>query len=327
MRLWAPADTLREATPDRAGTHLARVGAAAALTIAYSDLFDYAPSVAEVQRYLLGVVASPAEVRLALAGGHAGPAVELWGELCCLSGRRHLLAVRRERRQAARRLRRTARPYLVAVQASPFARMVGLSGSLAAHNADADADVDLFVVAAPGRLWLCRGFLVALARLGARAGLRLCPNFLVSSRRLELPDHNLFVANELFRLIPISGHDVYRALLARNEWARAFLPNARPWPVASPRSVVVGLARRALEAPLAGAAGGWLDRWEMRRKVARLTARAANGTGGVVELGPDVCRGHFAGHERRVLERFARASRALGVDWPGSALGGAAPGG
>ena len=64
----------------------------------------------------------------------------------------------------------------------PFVRMVALSGSLAHLNADGEADLDLFVITAPGRVWSVTLTTLLRARLlGWRR--RLCLNYVVSERR------------------------------------------------------------------------------------------------------------------------------------------------
>jgi hypothetical protein len=292
---------------------------AVALTVAYSDLFGHAPTVAEVLRLLIGASASAAQVQAALAG----PATE-WvaqeGGRCYLHGRRDLIAEQPAREAAARRLWQAAGRYLNLVSALPFVRMAAVTGSLAMSAVGRQDDVDLLVVATSGRLWLCRGFLVALARWSRRAGPLLCPNFLLTTRRLEIPDRNLFTARELFQMVPMVGYPIYRQMLRQNAWAVDFLPNAQPRPEAPrlPRARALGRLQPPLERVLSGRLGQRLERWEMERKVRKLGARQPAGRP-AVEFGPDVCRGHFDRYDLRTLRAFAELRLRLGLPEPAGA--------
>ncbi|HSN54392.1 MAG TPA: hypothetical protein VLT32_06950, partial [Candidatus Sulfomarinibacteraceae bacterium] len=72
-------------------------------TVAYSDVFDYPLTVAELHRYLEGVPANPAEVGAALPG-LAGALVRDGNDLVALAGRDHLFEVRRRRTLESARL-------------------------------------------------------------------------------------------------------------------------------------------------------------------------------------------------------------------------------
>jgi hypothetical protein len=293
---------------------LREVGGAIALTVAYSDLFDHAPTVAEVRRLLIGVAATEAEVRAALDGGFAAAWVERAGEVCHLRGRRELVEKRRERQEVARRHWRIARRYLAVLEGFPFARMIAVTGGLSVNNVDADDDIDLFLVTAPGRLWVCRNFVVTLSRWTERSSPWLCPNFMVSTDRLEIGDRNLFTAHELFQMVPVAGYPIYRQILDQNPWASDYLPNAEPLPATRPAMgrAISGSGRRLLEGLLGGGIGRRFERWEMGRKIRRLEARRAGVAPGV-EFGPDICRGHFEGHHDRAMTAFLERRRALGL--------------
>jgi len=309
--------TRRATTPDRPEPRPAMSTAeAVALTVAYSDLFGHAPTVAEVLRLLIAASASAAEVQAALAGAAAEWAAQAGGR-CYLHGRGHLLVDQPAREAAARRLWQAAARYLNLVAALPFVRMVAVTGSLAMSAVRRQYDIDLLVVATPGRLWLCRGLLVALARWTRRTGPLLCPNFLLTTRRLEIPDRNLFTARELFQMVPIAGYPIYRQMLRLNAWARDFLPNAQPRTEAlrPPRARALGRLQPPLERVLSGRLGQRLERWEMERKVHKLSARRPSGRP-VVEFGPDICRGHFDRYDLRTLRAFAELRSRLGLPEP-----------
>jgi hypothetical protein len=182
--------------------------------------------------------------------------------------------------------------------------MVAVTGALAMNNARPGDDIDLFILAQPGRLWLCRLLLLGLVKLAARRGHVLCPNFLLSTGRLRLSERNLFTAHEVVQMVPIQPSPWYRAFIEANGWVRDFLPNAFAGrtpeagpsaPPPPPASQLEGLLRTRFFDPV--------ERWEMRRKVRRLSARFDR-EGGSVAFSAEECRGHFAAHDARVLAAY-----------------------
>jgi predicted nucleotidyltransferase len=56
------------------------------------------------------------------------------------------------------------------VQWLPFVRMVAVTGALAKDNVGQRVDIDLLIVAAPGRIWVCRRFLILAVRVARLLG-------------------------------------------------------------------------------------------------------------------------------------------------------------
>jgi hypothetical protein len=207
-----------------------------------------------------------------------------------------------------------ARHYGARIARLPFVRLVGVTGALAMNNAAVGDDIDLFILVQPGRLWLCRLFILAIVRLAARRGTTLCPNFLLSTDYLRVSERNLFTAHEIAQMVPLMRTPWYDAFVDANGWVRDFLPNAfaeectgiGPLNPRSPNRFVTRLLATRLFDPL--------ERWEMERKVRRLRARQER-EGGSVAFSVHECRGHFAAHDARILatysERFAAYAAVL----------------
>src|SRR5205823_5924280 len=134
-------------------------------TVVYADLFDFALDRHEVQRDLVGVAASRDKACQAVeALLHVG-ALTMASGYVVLPGRGALAEQRRARRGRAARTWPVARRVGRLIALIPFVRMVAVSGSLAADNPDARADLDYFIVTVPGRLWLVRAMTIVLVRL------------------------------------------------------------------------------------------------------------------------------------------------------------------
>ena len=278
------------------------------LTLAYADLFDYPLTRGELRRYLIGGAASVGAVDEMLdEDPELGARVERSGAWLHLRGRAVLADVRRRRAETASGLWPVARRYGGAIAQLPLVRFVAVSGALAMDNAEPDADIDLFILVRPGRLWLCRLLVLGVVRLAALRGHRVCPNFLLSTDHLLLDERNLFTAHEVAQLVPVNPNRWYRAFVDSNRWVQEYLPNFRDGqhPAAQAQVPLIRLLTAAL---LGCRVFDPLERWEMQRKIRRLQARSRT-EGGSVAFSADECRGHFAAHDVRVLAAFtARAA-------------------
>lgn len=285
-------------------------------TVAYSDVFGYAPSAVEVHRYLHGAAATADDVRRALAG-----LVPEWlrgdDQAVALAGREELLPLRRRRLEASRGLWPGAVRWGRALGRLPFARMVALTGALAVDNVEPGADLDYLIVTEPGRVWLCRSLVIQAVRVARLRGVVVCPNWLLAADALELPRHDLFVARNLAQMVPLAGIGVYHRMRELNAWSRSFLPNADGPPRAVPgpdgdRSLLA----RGAETLLRTGLGAALEGWERRRKTREILARS--GSNPELVLDDRQCKGHVDAHGHRVLRAYAERLEALGLEPDGS---------
>lgn len=283
-------------------------------TLAYADIFDHPLRLEEIWRYF------PSSISLEDLGiliEQSRPLLERVGDHYVLTGRGAIAQIRIRRRTASRRLWRRARPLMHVVAALPFVRMLAVTGSLATQGADEDADIDVFVVTSPGFLWVCRAMILLLARFARLRGTRICPNYLVTERALELPERSLYVARELTQMVPLSGFAIYDRMRMLNRWTDDYLPNAR----GSPASYMhlEGLAwvrslQRLVEALLRFTPVRIVERYEMRRKIMKL--QQEQGSSPEAFFAADVCKGHVDRHRFRIETRFE--DRLADVDAVGS---------
>lgn len=289
--------------------NLSAIESAILQTITYVDVFDYPLTPAEVHRYLIGIPTTVEEVTQVLSNGRLVPhRLHRRDGYFTLSGRSTIVETRRRREAVSKEMWPVARQYGRLLAALPFVRMIAITGSLAVNNVEPPADIDYLIVAEHGRLWSCRAWTILLVRLAARRDIHLCPNYFLSERHLHFEEQNLYTAHELTQMVPIAGLDVYRRMRQLNDWTADFLPNANgiPQPALTPpapnvKTTVRRFPAAVVEGVLRTPPGGWIERWEMQRKI-RKFSRLNGGDESVFSA--DWCKGHFDGHRRRVLDEF-----------------------
>lgn len=273
--------------------------------VTYSDIFDYPLSAAEIHRYLIGRAVSRFQVEQRLDGRELAPRYLSTREnLFTLPGREAVVETRKAREHMAARLWPRATHYGSIIASLPFVRMVAVTGELAMNNTGEHSDIDYFIVTVPGRLWLCRLLVIAVVRYAALRGDTVCPNYLLSQSALVLEDRNQYTAHEVTQMAPLFGQAIYERLRSLNGWVADYLPNA----VSAPRTVDVKLRAAALkrlaESLLGGRAGARIERWEMERKIRKLSRNGQHSA--EVSFSPEWCKGHVDGHGERVLGLYAR---------------------
>jgi len=274
---------------------LSALDAAIVETVAYADVFAWPLTAAEVHRFL-PVPAGAADVATALSSARLSQFLTPAAEFHVLHGREHLVAERRRRTIASRRMWPGVLRRARLLARIPWVRMVAVSGSLAVSAAFDGDDVDLFMVTDDERLWTCRALTILAGRVPSMPGTarpRLCPNFIVAVSTLELEDRDVYTAHELVQLVPLVGAQTYAELLDRNRWYRDFLPNHAGYTAA--------IAQRAGCTRPPGAVAKSIERWEMRRKVARLRGI---GPSAETRFDASTCKGHVDGHRQRFWTAF-----------------------
>jgi len=281
-------------------------------TVAYADVFDYALTASQIHRYLVAFESTYQAVVSALdEGAWATTRLEQQDGLFALRGRGDLFQLRTHRAAVAAKRWPLAQRFGNAIAALPFVRGIALTGALAVGNSDADDDFDYLVITATGRLWLTRAMIIGLVvKPAARRGYEVCPNYLLSERRLKFRERNLYVAHELAQMVPLSGMGVYWRLRTSNAWTSRFLPNTSGLPRRTARSVTAGSSLGSLGELLLGTfVGGQLERFERRRKVRRFAAHEWADTTTCFDA--DHCKGHFESNEHLILQAYAQRLEAL----------------
>jgi hypothetical protein len=117
---------------------------------------------------------------------------------------------------------------------------------------------------------------------------------------MKLKERSLYVAHELAQMIPLSGMEIYSEIRRLNVWIDDYLPNALiepEIPQGLKRLETPSVLQRVLEILFRLPFGNWLEKWEMNRKIARLTREQSSSFESYFSA--DVCKGHIDRHKQK----------------------------
>ncbi len=275
-------------------------------TLIYADLFHFPLTLGELHRGLMGQRADREEVEERLRGD---PRLRDRTTRCdghlCLKGREGLVERRRSQEAATDRLIAGNLVLLRVLSRIPFLRMIAFSGGTSHKNSPACHDLDLFLVAAPGRIWTVHALFVLISRLFRRRRVA-CANYIVDTTHLRLPGGaDLFKGHELLSIKPLTGERWARALVEANAWALELYPNA---PMPCPEELWQERRwekwiQRGIEKALWPFRG--LFEWAARRLFGRRIRRQAKASrsAGVI-LDDGILKLHVRDRRAPVVERF-----------------------
>lgn len=284
-------------------------------SVIYASLFEYPLTLAQLGATLVEVSADTATVAAWWRDSEfLQAAIEHRDGLYFPAGRSDLVDTRTRREALSRDLLERDRRLIALVSRMPFVRMVAVSGSLAHLNAERSADLDLFVITAPHRVWSVTLSVLLIARLlGWRK--RMCLNYVISQDALSIAPADLFSANQIIHLRPIAGHDVFADFIDANPFVRNFYPNFLAGQQAN-RPTGKQAIRLSLErflnvgmAPLFEKASRWIYGRHLARRASSWRSRDQ------VRLEPECLKLHTSSHRAETLQRFeaalARAVKAI----------------
>ena len=279
-------------------------------SVIYASLFDYPLTLAQLESSLVGVRADAAAIAswwresdllIATVGQRDGFYFPI--------GRADLVTTRARRESLSREMLARDRRILSFVASMPFVRMVALSGSLAHLNAERSADLDLFVITAPHRVWSVTVATVVLSKvLGWRK--RVCMNYVISERAMAIEPRDLFSANQIIHLRPIVGHRVFQTFVQKNAFVRQVYPNFElvGSPASAPSELRRGRLLIAAEKLLSLGAAPLFERiartgygWYLRRRAATWQSRDQ------VRLEPECLKLHTTIHRTETIDRYEAA--------------------
>jgi hypothetical protein len=244
-------------------------------TLAYADLFDYPLRPEEIHDGLFACDASLTEVDAALSECEGRGIIEQSNRVYFIRGRGHIVAAREQRRRQSRLLLQKNAWLLRLIINFPFVRSLALSGAMAFENCQQADDIDVFIIAAPRRLWTVFVSLVLLLKLlGKRR--TICLNCLLDLDHLRLDESDFFVAHQIAFLRPLSGFEHCNKFQAANAWIYSHLPQRRgEKPVNSRQFAERGGAKALVEKIFSARIFDYLERLlfaAYRRRIRRKTA-------------------------------------------------------
>jgi hypothetical protein len=250
--------------------------------LAYHDLFDFPMTAQEIGGR------DVAETMRLLSSDEARDAVSERNGLFCLKGREEIFAKRFSRYDAAEPKFARARRFFRFAALVPFLRAAFVCNTLAKSNARPESDIDIFAVAAPGRIWTTRLLVSGLASLlgirrhGADVSDHLCMSFYVTSDALDLKrlaiDDDVYLAHWLSELLPIYDEAGIADLIARdNAWAAGSVPFRSPR-IASRRAVPapISVLKRCIERLIDATCGAALEAWAKKFQMSSIETKWRN---------------------------------------------------
>ena len=281
-------------------------------TLVYGDIFSFPMTAREIHCYLIGFVTTLNDIETSLQN----PSSWLASQICqqefngivyySLNGiDTNIFDKRQHRAQASEQLWHKAVRYGKWIGYIPFVKHVSLTGALAVKNAsDPNDDLDYFIIATKGRVWLARLFSVMLVRLCRLWGIELCPNYVLSEDSLEQHQRDLFMAHEITQMVPIMGHDVYSIMRRLNQWTATFLPNAEGafYQELQPQKRLGRFFKHMSEWLLGGRIGNRLEQWEMRRKIHKFESQ--DNETRETRFDETQAKGHFIAYGDWTLQQF-----------------------
>jgi hypothetical protein len=228
--------------------------AAVARSVLYASLFEYPLTLSQLRQSLIESRQTPSQILAAVRdSGALRRIVEHRNGFFFPRGQAHLIEERRRRESRSRAFLAVHGPLLQVIAALPYVQMVALSGSVAHLNLESGGDLDLFIVTSGRHVWTTAVVAVMASKL-LRRRRTLCANFIVADSALAFEQQDLFTANQITGLKPLTGTATYRRLIAANPFVSRLYPNFHPSSVMTLRlrqPAVVRHVRRAAEALLA----------------------------------------------------------------------------
>jgi len=205
--------------------------------LAFFDLFDQPLTKDEVLKYAWGFASSslPEERSASPEGGLRGVGEK--DGFYFLTGREEIVKKRQERQNDLEKKLKIAKRAVKKLRWVPFLQAVFLCNNLALGTADKDSDIDIFIVARDGRIWMARFFatlflqIFFLRRHGRKVKNRVCLSFYISDKylnlreiRIEPPD--AYLVYWLASLIPVyDPAGIFKKVKQANQWILEYVPN------------------------------------------------------------------------------------------------------
>ncbi|MFA6005973.1 MAG: hypothetical protein WC775_05850 [Patescibacteria group bacterium] len=194
----------------------------------YYSFFHYAPTIYEVWKFL----ATPRQLRQLTMGKQ----IIVKNDRVALINNRRWIAESIKREKISKEKISKMTTIIKFLGTLPWVKFIGISGSVAAMNAEEKDDIDLFVITSKNRLWTARFFLTVISILmGKRRGRndqqfkdKLCFNLFFTEDSLSISKNkqNIYVGHEVLQVMSVVDKEgTYRKFLEANRWVERLFPN------------------------------------------------------------------------------------------------------
>ena len=226
MDINKPDDQMQNRSYPLTNTNLSEIKENILATLAYFDMFNYPLTRAEVYLFLgnkFNYESFGDAIKCLVDNG----TIYQFDKFYTLSEDHYIVVRRLEGNQKAAELIRIAEKIGNLLIKFPYVRGIAISGSLSKNFADADSDIDLFIITEKNRLWVARTIMHCFKKLTFLVNKEhlFCMNYYIDMQQLEIPEKNIYTAIEVGTLIPLQGDIVFEKFYAANTWTREFLPN------------------------------------------------------------------------------------------------------
>ncbi|GBE16915.1 hypothetical protein BMS3Abin15_00739 [bacterium BMS3Abin15] len=209
-------------------------------TVVYYDVLDYPPTSFEVWKYLINsdqeiIIDSQGYSLEETIAGLSEEEIEKFVEehkgFYFLKGREGLVEKRISNSKIAVMKIKRLRWVVWFLRFIPFVRMIGITGRLAMKNTDIKSDWDLLIILEEGKIWTGRTLvtivthLLGKRRYGNKIKDRVCLNYFITSKSLEIATKDMFSAHEYFFMLPLFDTGTYKKFQLKNKWIKKFKPN------------------------------------------------------------------------------------------------------
>lgn len=225
------------------------------------------------------------------------------------NGKQSFITKRKNGNEAAGAVMPVAYRYSKKIASFPFVEGICLSGGLSKQYYDEHGDIDFFIITKPGRLWLCRTFLIIRYKLLPKHLKKYwCVNYFIASSNLPIPENNVFTGTEMAYLIPTVNYGIYENLLQQNAWYKKRFPNKAVRPNANCIATPEPWTKRLAEWFLGGRFGDVVDDWLLRTTLKHWRKKYPEMQEEDFELQfrsrKDVCKRHTKGFQNVVLGKW-----------------------
>ena len=140
-----------------------------------------------------------------------------------LPGREKLIRIYQKREKISRIKKLEGQKIANYFRHIPFVEAVFLTGSVAAGNATAKADIDLMIITKPNSLWITRLLVFSYLKIENRLKKPICPNIFLDTNHLEVFEKNIYTAHEVKQAKMLFDRGgTAKQWLQKNKWVEQY---------------------------------------------------------------------------------------------------------